>query len=1856
MTDTEIDPTELHFLILHYLAAGPCHDAARTLEQQAVANGLLPCRHDIFGNQHRLGYSDLQHKYAHIAAEALPNLLQHALTARRASTALNLKGDCSLLTSGAQHGQVDAPRHPVKLQDLSLCQKQSLRQQGHFGSRGRIASTQEQVQQIQHHKTIRGHKLAVYCIAFDRVGRHIITGSDDRLVKIWSVQTALLLRSCRGHDGEVTDLAIHLDSTMVASSSNDTTIRCWSLEGDKLGHPVSVLVGHQGPVTYVDFNRTIPNALLSSSFDGTCRIWDATNSAWPAKVMRACPLFGPMKGITRFGGTAGPFSAGQGSKPNTRSLEASVNARVAVPEATAAAMEHSLRSHDPMEVAPSSGAAAATTHQEQSVDQTGLLVCGFSPDGSHIVAGSNDCHIYAWFWDIASAADKGKAAAKQGFYNVVSEEDAGRNLAPAAAVDLEAGDWPEPQETCRLGGHVNDVLLLQFSHDGHSIATGSKDGTMRIWQRMRRRNKLLNNWENKHALKCELDDAVVRKAKQKRRAPPVPSVNQLAWSHDDMLVISSVSDHTIRVWDTHTGVEVQRLVGHEAQVHILECHPVDHRLAMSASYDGTTRLWNLYTGQALASFSTKDTRPDVHGSWTDHIQLVDGHWSPDGSSLVVSDVAGQWHMYSVGAPVMVKHAKYDQFLESDYDRLTRDVNNAVIDDNTQQPPHLRPTRDYLVDYVAGRYAEPYQSAYRSDQVLQLPLKLAQGEGEWDTLGLPQALREYPPTVTAAGWMAQEAEGSDEDIDRAIQRAMQRAIAAEAALAAAVVAGEVDLIAVDNDQEGEQVQVAEIETQAEGTGGSSVGVGTRRSAPLRTDDDDDAEDNMEEAEEWEQWQDGDVDISSSDGNAAGSDSDDSMYSEGAGGARTRAQRRGRRADKRPRPSPDRRGHRARKRQRLQRSQYAEDASDEEEELEEEYEAQDGQRLLRSHRTRTRCSDAKYKKQKKKKVRRQTGRAQAGAVAQGGRQLDKYAWLQVSWRTPGVYVPQLGDEVVYLQVGHRKFLSHNNNKLQGPWDSIVSTLAETRGQRMREVEPARVIALDYMISDDGTSNTCAKVRLQLSQPGSPHQGRTFDIQLPPPNCGHAEFVVPKHRFLASVHRKWKVGDCCQVFYPDEDSEAAATCEAWHGDVTGVTSHDQAGDGEEVVQADPYGCGGLWERFLVGWQPRPQTGHAHNDSDEDDNTEPTHQSPWELFDEGLDAQQAVQEGPALDSPVTDRLKHAVQALSASEHFELFVDLLDPDAAYPASDTGALMYYNTMVALPMSLSLIKDRLEQGYYRQVQGVMGDVATIQGNAQAFNGEDSQVAEMAADLARRLHAAAEGGSYEDGLASDDAQISDLDQAAAQGDHPSEQPVDDHGQKGGEEDAEDEEEEEDIDIMNSPLERPWETDVKRLQRSNRSRSCFGSPIPSDGTAVLREGPLPHPSPSSRRQLRRHTRADAAARDDAGPSSWTGHPAAQANADNQNGHQAAVRQTRSQARGKVEARPTGAEERHDTDESGHLGNDAANPMLREQRHQSPGRSMRSRRVKSQEPSSSFQVNTEGDARLASEWQEAYDKEQSESRVRCSRRSHAQPSSQPAKSEEAAGEAAGPNQPAASLSPVSTRETRAQIRSLRGQQAEDDPSETGLEAPHRLLGRQQLHVRDVSPETAAAAAAGPAEGHNYAVRRSSRAHVKAAPASLGVDVDKADGATQGSTGIRVTLRPSSETHSRLKTLLCRASAKSHSSKHYWRKTQAGLAPCKKKAAQRVGGDQQLRPGLSYILTLQRQAGWAINLQAACQMNRLASPTICYHFPPNSSQGFLSYRWEEVKLYRNGVDTYLVDGGLPLIPSSVCWCYAFLSPQRQCL
>jgi hypothetical protein len=57
----------------------------------------------------------------------------------------------------------------------------------------------------------------------------------------------------------------------------------------RVGHPVSVLRGHTALVSYLDFSRVLPDILLSSSFDGTCRIWDVRHPEGHAMhVLEAC--------------------------------------------------------------------------------------------------------------------------------------------------------------------------------------------------------------------------------------------------------------------------------------------------------------------------------------------------------------------------------------------------------------------------------------------------------------------------------------------------------------------------------------------------------------------------------------------------------------------------------------------------------------------------------------------------------------------------------------------------------------------------------------------------------------------------------------------------------------------------------------------------------------------------------------------------------------------------------------------------------------------------------------------------------------------------------------------------------------------------------------------------------------------------------------------------------------------------------------------------------------------------------------------------------------------------------------------------------------------------------------------------------------------------------------------------------------------------------------------------------------------------------------------------------------------------------------------------------------------------------
>ena len=70
---------------------------------------------------------------------------------------------------------------------------------------------------------------AVYSVCFSPDGKQLATGSFDRTVRLWDVETGACVRTLEGHGRWVSSVCFSPDGRMVASGSEDMTVRLWLL-------------------------------------------------------------------------------------------------------------------------------------------------------------------------------------------------------------------------------------------------------------------------------------------------------------------------------------------------------------------------------------------------------------------------------------------------------------------------------------------------------------------------------------------------------------------------------------------------------------------------------------------------------------------------------------------------------------------------------------------------------------------------------------------------------------------------------------------------------------------------------------------------------------------------------------------------------------------------------------------------------------------------------------------------------------------------------------------------------------------------------------------------------------------------------------------------------------------------------------------------------------------------------------------------------------------------------------------------------------------------------------------------------------------------------------------------------------------------------------------------------------------------------------------------------------------------------------------------------------------------------------------------------------------------------------------
>jgi Flp pilus assembly protein TadD len=128
-------------------------------------------------------------------------------------------------------------------------------------------------------QVLRGHAGLVNAVAFHPTRPYLASGSDDRTVKLWDLDTARTICTLSGHTGPVTGVAFSRDGQRLVSTSKDQTVRLWDPES---GHPIRILGGHAGAVTAVAFHPD-GRRLASACDDGTVTVWDGqTGSAFVA--------------------------------------------------------------------------------------------------------------------------------------------------------------------------------------------------------------------------------------------------------------------------------------------------------------------------------------------------------------------------------------------------------------------------------------------------------------------------------------------------------------------------------------------------------------------------------------------------------------------------------------------------------------------------------------------------------------------------------------------------------------------------------------------------------------------------------------------------------------------------------------------------------------------------------------------------------------------------------------------------------------------------------------------------------------------------------------------------------------------------------------------------------------------------------------------------------------------------------------------------------------------------------------------------------------------------------------------------------------------------------------------------------------------------------------------------------------------------------------------------------------------------------------------------------------------------------------------------------------------------------------
>lgn len=492
--------------------------------------------------------------------------------------------------------------------------------------------------------TLKGDTSKVDRVTFSLDGQTVAGGTWNEEIFLWEADTGARIATLLGHTRSISSLAFSPDGRTLASGSWDETVRLWDVA---TGAPKRTLTAHTEGISNVRFSSDGRTFVSSSSNEDKVILWDV--GTWQRKaVLDAdinCLALNPDSSTLATGSRRGElhlWDVASGThkvefmghpsdissvtfSPDGKTLASSGEGKLYLWDIASGARKLSITGHTnsiySIAFSPDSRTLASGSWEQirlwdiaTSTHAATLFVgdwatnasLAFSPDGKTLASESGSAiHL----WDVSSRAHRATIrrywSTTSGYvrYRSIAFSPDGRFLARSASNSVLL--WYAGRTYKKtLTGHTDDVTSVAFSSDSRTVASGSVDTTVRLWD----------------------VDTDAHKATFAGHTARVVSV---AFSPDGSLLASGSDDNTIILWDIDTGEPKTTFVAHTDGINDVAFSPDGKTLASCGyRYDTTLKLWDVETGTLKTTFSGSGHKYGI----------ADIAFSPDGQTLA----SGGW--------------------------------------------------------------------------------------------------------------------------------------------------------------------------------------------------------------------------------------------------------------------------------------------------------------------------------------------------------------------------------------------------------------------------------------------------------------------------------------------------------------------------------------------------------------------------------------------------------------------------------------------------------------------------------------------------------------------------------------------------------------------------------------------------------------------------------------------------------------------------------------------------------------------------------------------------------------------------------------------------------------------------------------------------------------------------------------------------------------------------------------------------------------------------------------------------------------------------------------------------------------